>query len=516
MPVGVRGSSTSVSETSGGGARWRRQSVGLLCLLVMGTALGVGRTVFAATAGKAYVSALLVPSTLPADDQGVPDLYLELLGPNGAAATRSVPTTIALASSAPSVATVPATATIAAGASLAQVVVTPSDTAGTATIMVKASGLAASNVTLTTAPIASQTTGGSIQLSIDPALSFRGSVGPSWVTAELVTAHGAPEVHQQPVTLHLVSSAPQVLGVPATLTVPAGSYFATAATRIGVPGTVTLTALADGYNPGIATSAVRTVGKGPARLQAQLQPALLLPGTVPRLVLQALDSAGNPVPFPCEDLVLSSNAPGVVNLPHSNTPACVQDADAVVIVADAAADVGGVALTAAASGLEPVTVKAQVDTAASPGRLEASVAPLALDYGAPTEGWLVLQLESANGVPGVAGGPLRVALHGGDGAVPQVVIIPAGGDVVAVPIAGLHPGEAPQVSAVAAGWMAGTIALVGARSTIPSNAVGVQPGVGLIIRGRRIPLDWIVFGQVVAVLIIGAMVLWFPWGRRRR
>ena len=492
--------------------------------LALGVAIAVSTPAGAASLGaptrpalaqKPFLSALLDPSSVPADGSTVSALYLELLGAAGNAVSLGTPTPVTLVSSDPSVVTVPPAVTIPAGSSTITVPVTTSRTPGSATIEASVHRLASSAVTLTTTTTGVGSTGGSIKLSVSPAAFFRGSAGPAWATAELVDSAGSPELARSAVALDVISSAPWVLRPPAVITVPAGSYMATVPLRIGSPGAVTLSALGDGFNPGIVATHVGVAGTAPAGLQATLQPALLLPGTAPRLVLQAVDRNGDPVPFPCGPVFLSSNTLAVLDVPTTATPSCASDSEAVVVDASAAATSGTASITVAKAGLTPVTVQAHI-AGSTPEALTASVAPLAFAYGESPEGWLVLQTVIAKGEPADAVTPVAITLAGGAGAVPSSATIPAGASTVAVPITGLST-EGPTIVASASGFKPVEVTLTPVqRALIRGAAGGGSAGPGITVMGHRIPLGWIFLAQVVAVAWLGLGLLLSARRRRRR
>ena len=486
------------------GDSWLRR---LTRLRAQGTALLAAATLLVppAPAQKPYLSMLAVPSVLPADGDAVQALYLELLGAAGQAVAQSAPTTVALTSSDPAVAAVPGRVTLPAGVPLLAVSVTIGYTPGTATITAHSSGLAAAAATITTSGAAA-VAGGFIGVQVSPAAFFQGGTGPAWLTVELENTAHAPQPARVPVTLTLVSSAPGVLGLPGTVTVPAGAYEATVALRTGHAGNVVLTALGDGYNAGIAHTEVVLAQGAPVSLTASWLPATPLPGTALQLVLQALDARGLPVAYPCGTVYLSSNDPSLEDVPASATPPCSRGAEAVVVPAGATSGTGAAAVTVAAAGLDPATVDLNV-SGSVPTRLTAALAPLAFVYGGSPAGWLVLQATDAHGLVQDVPRPVTVTLLGGGAAVPGRVTLPAGASTVAVPIRGLAAGVRPQVVASAPGLAPVSIALVPPHDLL----AGVHSGTGtlrtLTVFGRRIALRWVLAAQLALLLGLGLFLL---------
>ena len=485
----------------------------LMMVLAVVALLAPGPVGVAASAGKPFISAVLAPASLPADGATTSALYLELVGPSGQPVVRGGALIVALRSLQPQIVTVPSSAVIPAGRSMAVVPVTTTRAAGSATITVSAIGLAVSAATVTTTALSASGQGGAITLSLSPAALLYGSAGPAQATVELLDSAGEPELAEAPVTLNLLSSAPSVLRSPATVTVLAGQYSATVNLTVGSIGAVTLTAMGDGYNPGIAHTLVERRGLAPAELQATLEPPTPLPGTTPRLVLEATDPRGVPVPFPCGTVYLSSNAPALLDVPASITPHCAPDATAVVVNTRVAVAAGKVSLTVAAAGLDPVTVQAPVATAKTE-HLAGTVAPLGLDYGASQVGWLVIAAESPSGAPAVAAQAVPVHLVGPAGVVPTAATIPAGATSVAVPLTGIVAGQTAEIVVSAPGFTSTRVAVSTAAPTLTGAPAG-GGGPAITVFGRRVPLKWILLVQLAAVLSVGAG-LFFSGGRRGR
>jgi hypothetical protein len=485
-----------------------RALLGALSLALAGilapAALAAGRPL-AAAGQPLFLSAMVAPAVLPADGQTTPALYLELLSGAGTAASVAAPTPVTLVSSDPAVATVPAAVTIPAGSPLVAVPVTTTLQAGSVTFSARTAGLAAGEATLKTTGAAVAQAGASIAFSVSPATFFVGGSGPASATAELLDAHHQPLVAARSLTVQLVSSAPGILAAPPTLTVPAGGYFATVPLEIGArTGSVTLTALASGYAAGFALTAVDPVGKTPVGLKVSSVPTILLPGTAPRLVLQAVDAQQAPVPYPCGTVYLASDSPDTVPAPASATPACGPDQEGVVVPVGPAGAAGTAAITAAAPGLGPDTARPEVAGSAA-FALDATIAPLALAYGAGTQGWLVIQVTDEQGSPVPVPAPLAVTLAGAGDALPATATIPAGRSSDAVPIAGLPPGAAPVVAVAAPGLRTATVPLVPAATAPKTRWGDTLPQ--LTVFGAHIPFLWVFLAVLLGTLVAGVLLL---------
>ena len=482
-------------------------AVGVALSLGAANAMAGGPVGAANRSHDVFLAASIDPPTLPADGQTSPALYLELLDETGAATELDVPTVVSLTSSDPTIAKVEPAVTIPSGTALVQIPLTTTDKAGQVTVNVKSDGLAATSAALATTAAASAAGGGKLAISVAPGQFFLGGTGPAWVSVVVESATGAPVQARQPVAVDLVSSAPGVVQLPTTVTIPAGAYQATVPIHPGAAGAVTLTALAPGFVVGTVQTSVLPAGAAPATLKLWVVPPVLLPGTVPHLVAQAVDGQGRPVPYPCGDLLLASDNPGVLDVTRIDTPSCTRGQESVAVDARAAAGTGTAALAVAQSGLIPATADVSV-LGSAPRRLEASVAPEALAYGAADNGWLVIRAVDAKDGPVDTESPLRVTLSGVAGGLPSTVTIPQGGSFVAVPIRGLSAGASPEITFSGSDLPGGTVTLAsGTAARIGTGRSRAAQSPTLRLLGFGVPVLWIalVLGLVAVGLAVALM-----------
>lgn len=463
----------------------------------------------AATSHGVFLAAAMDPPALPADGQTSPALYLELLDGTGRATALAVPTVVSIASTDASIATVEPSVTIPAGTSAIQVPVTTTDRVGKATLEVHADGLATTSAPLATTGASGAATGAKLVMSIAPLSFFRGGTGPAWVSVVLETAEGTPFPARQPESVDLVSSDPAAMQLPASVTIPSGAYMATVPVHPGANGGATLAALAPGFAAGTVQTSVVPAGDTPAGLRLAAVPPVVLPGTVPHLVAQAVDSQGRPVPYPCGLLLLASANRSVLDVARSAAPACAERQESVSVDAGPAIGAGTAAIAAAQSGLVPATANISV-LGAAPGGLVATVAPTALMYGGAVNGWLVMGAVDAKGLAVDTGSPLTITLSGAAGALPPTATIAQGSSFVTVPLRGLTAGTSPVVTLTAPG-------LPGVSVTLASSTAGLGGGgrsgtalaPTLRLFGLSIPIAWLAL--LLGLAAVGlAIVLMAP------
>ncbi|MCL4518277.1 MAG: hypothetical protein M1587_03675, partial [Thaumarchaeota archaeon] len=182
-----------------------------------------------------------------------------------------------------------------------------------------------------------------------------------------------PVIPSSSVTVYLSSSNPQTGTVPSTVTYPPGQlYYDVNFTTTSLPGTTTIYAVAQGYQPVNLTLKTETVGGIPTALQVYLGPNEVLArwNTTSNVIVQAVDAFGNPVKLGSSVAVsLSSSNTLAGNLPSSVTiPA---DESYVQSTFSATATPGQTVITASAEGIAPGSaVMTTVSSSGSPDSLE--------------------------------------------------------------------------------------------------------------------------------------------------
>lgn len=468
-------------------------------ILIQGSVQSRASAAAQAHTPAAFLSAVVVPSQLPAGGSGGAAIYVELVSAVGTASSLPAALPVDLSANDGGQLGLPPVVTIPAGQSAVRIPIHSPRAPGSIPVDLQSPGLPAVRVAVSAVKASGPGSGAQLQLTLSPAAFFTGSQGSAWTTVVLEDAEGAPTVTPAPLTVALVSSAPGALGVPATLTIPAGAFSATAPVRIGNPGGVSVTALASGFRSSTAKATVFGHGGAPALLRVTAMPGAILPGGKVRLVVQAIDARNVPVPFPCGSLEMASSDPGVLAVPSTAVPTCTNGQQAVVIVAQPGGAPGGTDITVAASGVASADVRITASGAA-PAALGMTVAPPAVMFGQTHAGWLVLQPLAASGQPIEAVRAITVTLSGPRGLAPVTAVIPAGAVAVAVRLGRLTAGSAAIVSATAPGLRAASVDL----SALAGRGAQTQPtGVALRVGALRIPVGWL----LAAVLLVMALLV---------
>lgn len=460
----------------------------------------------------AFVSIVTSPGTLAADGFPVNALYVQLLDARGQPATSPGDTIVHLQSSDTHLATVPPTTTVPANTSAAVVEVTPGHSEGEVTFTADAPGLtgAQAKLKLTTSPD-SGFASALFKVALGPGLSIAGSSGPALVTVSVLNAESnSPLAVREDLEVTLVSSDATVLAVPANVTIPAGSYTATAPVTVGKLGGATITALHSGFASGSTPGSVRKHGTGaPAKLTVVALPAVLSPAgdVTGKLVIQALDIDGAPVDFPCGQLQLSSSNPAVLDVPAQVQADCQPGRQAILIDTIPGGSTGSTGITVAASGMLPgeVTIAASGIAAT---KLTATIAPAKIMYGQPSAGWLVLQVTNDKGLSASVARDTVVTLAAEGMTLPATVTMPRGSRLLIVPLGPLSPGATPPVITATATSLAS--AQVTVTSNEPSSAFASAGRVGLpsiTVAGRSVPLLLLIGLAALAVVAVVVVML---------
>ncbi len=292
-------------------------------------------------------------------------------------------------------------------------------------------------------------------LFLSPPVLHSGQGGLQGLILQAVDGEGIP-VSFPCTQVHLASSAPLSVEVAPVAEVACGrddQYVTGTLTPGGVPGTSTITALAPGLLPATVTMAVD--GRAPVRVQAEepaealvlfLSPPVLRlgQGSQRGLIVQAVDTEGVPVYFPCTQVNLASSAPLSVQVAPVAEGACDRDAQYVTGTLTPGGVAGTSTITAVAPGLLPATATLAVEGRV-PAQLVAYLAPKQLLGIEATPGFLVVQVLDGGGVPVASHDDIPIKVVGADGTIADEVLIPRGRSFARLELEGLQPGRQLQL-----------------------------------------------------------------------
>lgn len=276
-----------------------------------------------------------------------------------------------------------------------------------------------------------------VELSLSarpPILPADGGTYNAVVIQFVATGSSDAVIPSSDVTIQLSSSNAQTGTLPSTITFPAGDlYYDVSFTTTTLPGTTTVYAVAQGYQPANLTLKTETFGGIPTALEVFLSPDQILAqsGTTSRVVVEAVDAFGNPVNLANSITVtLSSSITQVGNVQSPLTIPANQNYAYTTFTATNSS--GQSVITASAESLAPGSaVMTTVGSGASiPDSLAIEFAPPILySDGATHQNIAVEVINANNSSPSPAPGNIIVTLTSSVasvGSVQQVVEIPAG------------------------------------------------------------------------------------------
>jgi len=325
------------------------------------------------------------------------DVVVSLTDLSGDPARAPTTISVTLTSSNLNAASVQSTATIPPGSIYTIASYTSTSVPGNATLTASSPGLQSSSSMVTTgAPSAAVSL--KVFLGPNPVLSDD-STYPSAVLVGMVNRTGYASVAASAVTVQLTSSSSLVGSVPATVTIPAGSSYVTAAFQSTfASGSTLITASASNLLP--AQASLATYGPVPARLDVQGIPGVLPAdgGTYQALSIGLADSSGGPAVAPQDIVVqLSSSKADAVSV---NSEAIIKQGGISTIVNVQTSVVAASAnITASAVGLGSDTILLKTITPA-PSQIALYVAP-AVTFSSTSKisPLFVVQLQDSQGNP---------------------------------------------------------------------------------------------------------------------
>lgn len=231
------------------------------------------------------------PAGIPANGAGYQTLFISLTN-GGAPAVALKPVNITLSSTNPNIGTAPSTVVIPSNTEYVGVSFTTSSVGGSTSITAVSENLIPATTTLTTYSAAQ------LSVTIAPfALNLpTGETGLDMMGVFITGSTGISAPVSTPTTINLNTSNPGIVGVPGSVTVPAGSDFAAIPVTTSAPGTVVVEATAPGYSSSSVSIAISTLGPYQAGLYVAPTDALTLNGVGNSIfVIQLQDSSGKPV-----------------------------------------------------------------------------------------------------------------------------------------------------------------------------------------------------------------------------
>lgn len=381
------------------------------------------------------LSLSLAPSALPADGKTYSNLFVQLLSEDLTPRHENDPVRVFLSSSDSHVASVPDEVIVPVGSSYVQVPVSVLYSPGQSVISALASGYENSDVEISTAnPLGAEPP---LLLSVTalPPTLRPGDEG--IVTVAITDRNGVPYLVPHDVHVVITSSDTSGVEVPQRLVIPASGHIGKTSWKALDAGNVDVLAQADTFESGVAQvnvvapEEIGTPVSVEAYPMASSMPASPSEGEM--VVLQALDSDGLPVAFPCTDVFVTSSSPTVASATAITSSPCDSSLPYITYSVQTSATPGEAALTVGAGGLGSSAVTIATHRLREV-RLEVSLGPtraLAQDV-VPTH--VVVQLIDEADRPVVFHDGYEVMLVGRGVLLPDSLTIPQGESFVLVPL----------------------------------------------------------------------------------
>ncbi|MEE9198674.1 MAG: hypothetical protein V3U26_02630 [Dehalococcoidia bacterium] len=392
------------------------------------------------------LSLTIAPSVLLADSADKPVIYVQLMGSDGVPKLAARDIEASLISSDARAVRVPEQVIIPAGHSYTMASLTTTSVPGNAMVTAVGSGLDSVSAAVETVNALGATPPFRLELYASPGNTLRGGRPPGKLSIVLLGANGRPASASEDMEVLLSSSNPDVVRIQDRVTISKGAHFATTDLVSLAVGSATLSSVSSGFVSRFIQVNVVEPGEEAEALALYLSPPVLRSGTgsLPGVIVQAIDDEGKPVLFPCTQVDLASSFPLSVEVSQVAEFSCDGEAQYVTGTLTPGNLPGTPIITAAATGLRPATANLAVHGQV-PAELRAYLAPTGLLEVEATPGFLVIQVLDESGVPVISQDDIPIMLIGGEGILPDEVVIPGGRSFVRLALGDLPSGKETQL-----------------------------------------------------------------------
>jgi hypothetical protein len=393
----------------------------------MGWVGDAGRAESADDSLKGRLALTVAPPVLPTDGASHPIIHVQLQTLDGSPMQAVSDVKVSLISSDSRIGKVPQSVEIQTGHSFAVASMSTTAMPGTVILTAVSADWEMATAEVTTLNSLRAARPYRVTLHASPPKMIVGATPPGLLSVVLQGANGIPVVTDRDLVVELEVSAPNVVGIAATTTIPANSYFATMSMAPVATGTAVLTAVSAGFVSEFMAVHVVEPGDVASSLAVYVSPPILRSGIEENssLIVQAMDEREIPVDFPCQEVKLSSSYPSSANASSSLSMPCDTMQQFAATDLEVGTAPGTPTIVVAGTGLTPastgVTVHGQ-----TPAKLRLYTAPskpLAVDM---VPGYLVVQLVDHNDVPVTMHRGVDVSFQGVDVARSNEAYIPPG------------------------------------------------------------------------------------------
>ncbi|MEJ5327780.1 MAG: carboxypeptidase-like regulatory domain-containing protein [Candidatus Bathyarchaeia archaeon] len=429
----------------------------LLFLIILVVAqIAVHFDVSAQTSEPAKLKIYVAPTKVPADNKAYEVIFVQLQDSKNNPARASDSITISLSSSQTDVGSIDSTITIQKGETYAKAKFYSTYTPGTTKITATASGFATVEASITTVgPVPSKL----VVYGLPPVLPANGQSYEA-VVVQLQDAAGVPaRAPLGGIVVTLSSSNTTVGTVASSVTISAGSTYATASFFASNVGSTVITAIASGYTSGQLTIKTEPVNTNPVKLKIYVGPSKVPAdgAAYNMIVVQFQDANGK---LAC---VLSSQS---ISLSSSETDIGTVDSSVIISAGTTYSMAklyskyrpGTTTITAAAPGY--TSSQASITTVGYvPTKLAVFCAPSSLPADGQSYNAVVVQLQDSSGNP--ASDPvdaIKVSLFSSKtdiGDVASEVVIPFGETFAVAKFSSMYAAGSTTITAQTSGYTAG-------------------------------------------------------------
>lgn len=399
---------------------------GLLVLVLIAALMGSITNVSAAGDNDTERLVLTVaPGSLPAKAGEHTILSVQVIGVTGVPVLLSEPKTVRLFSSDQRVASVDSEFVIPAGSSFAIATIYVSGEPGSVNFTASTDGISPGHAELEVAEASEAAVGTTLTLFPMPDRLIQGAITPGRAMVAVIDSSGSPVPSNFDVKVNLTSSDENILGVPDSITIPAGVPGVFIDVIPGELGSGQLIAVADGFSSMAVGIDVSEGSEQPTHLVAVVVPERWDHSGIgnPLLVVQAISKEDlAPSYLPCGIIFLASSNPDLLSVPGQVDVPCGTDIASVEVPLVSTSMTGFALITVATPGLISTSTEFNAVNRA-PDELRSWVLPSKPAAGDEQAPVVIVQLVDHEGMPVVAPRPMPITVRTGDTTIVDVVQI---------------------------------------------------------------------------------------------
>ena len=409
-----------------------------------------------------------VPKTLPANGQTYNALVVTtVIGSTPAEELAAL--NLTLSSSNPGVISVPASAVIEPNADSAQIPLTTSTTAGSASITVSAPNLVTESITVSTSALANVPSGFGAVATPDKLFFDQNTTG--MITLSLVNSAGLVVPASAPTQFTLTTDSAN-LSVSSQLTLSEGQSVASTGFQILSPGTYNL--VINSSAMGSKTLTVSAVYYAPTTISAVMFPGILGVGLPSEIYLSLMNNNGVNTP-PLSQVVFTITSSNVTIVSANGQTASLAPGALSTTIGVYPNAEGKATITVSAAGYPSVDIPVTVLPAGStPSSMKITTSQPSFALITQASQGLGIELLNASGDPATTPNPVQVTLSPSsptwDNSFPSSVTIPSGSYFVSTPVSTTSTSGSTTVTASAQNFQSASTMVI-SKGYVPTKLV---------------------------------------------